>query len=158
MTGPCYRGTNIPVLRDDLVRWLSDGALSEVLFVVRTGDYPNDEDDPTREWLRTDLGQGIMLDAPCADRAQEPEDCEGIELVRSIGEHTQHFIQVDTASRRGLIQASGHFDETRKFMDTIRSHLALALHGERAQFSGLAPQRRCGRLPISSGAARGLGC
>lgn len=86
MKGPCYRGTDIPVRRGDLVRWLSDEATSEVLFVISTGDFPDDEDQASREWFRREHEQGIMLDTPSAGRVLESEDCEGIALVSTADE------------------------------------------------------------------------
>ncbi|RYG93787.1 MAG: hypothetical protein EON58_17620 [Alphaproteobacteria bacterium] len=83
MKAPCYRDSDIPVRRGDLVRWHSDEALSEVLFVVSTGDFPENLDQASRDWFRAEFGGGIMIKTPSAGDVLESEDCEAIELVRS---------------------------------------------------------------------------
>jgi len=86
MTHPCYPGTGIPIRRGDLVRWYDDEEPSVVVFVISAGDFA--EDDPGKEWFQSEFAEGVMIDTPGAGWILESEDCEHIELVRSIGEHT----------------------------------------------------------------------
>ena len=83
MKFPCYRDSDRPVRRGDLVRWHSDEALSEVLFVVSTGDFPEELDQASRDWFRTEFGKGIMINTPSVGQVLESEDCEAIDFVRS---------------------------------------------------------------------------
>ena len=82
MTVPCYPGTKIPVRRGDLVRWYDDKEPSTVLFVVSTGDFA--DDDTGKEWFRTEFSEGVMIDTPGAGWVLEFEDCENIQLIRSV--------------------------------------------------------------------------
>jgi hypothetical protein len=85
MKAPLYRDTEIQVRRGDFVRWCSDEAVSQVLFVISTGDFPEDMDQASRDWFRTEFGAGIMFYTQGAGQVLESEDCEAIELVRSSG-------------------------------------------------------------------------
>ncbi|WP_184448271.1 hypothetical protein [Xanthomonas sp. 3498] len=86
MARPCYPGTTIPVRRGDLVRWHDDERPSQVLFVVSTGDFPPEEDVASREWFRSEFGEGIMIDTPAAGWVLESEDCVNIVLLRAVDE------------------------------------------------------------------------
>ena len=85
MKFPCYRESDRPVRRGDLVRWHSDEALSEVLFVVSTRDFPGDLDQASRDWFLAEFGEGIMINTPSAGQVLETEDCQAIQFVRSAG-------------------------------------------------------------------------
>ncbi|QNH13778.1 hypothetical protein [Xanthomonas sp. SI] len=87
MAVPRYPGTDIPVRRGDLVKWFDDESPSTVLFVVSTGDFPPQEDAASREWFRSEFGQGVMIDTPSAGRVLESEDCANLTLVRSVDGH-----------------------------------------------------------------------
>lgn len=79
---PCYPGTNIPLRRGDLVRWYDDTEPSTVIFVVSTGDFAHD--DTGKDWFQSEFGEGVMIDTPGAGWVLESEDCENIQLIRSI--------------------------------------------------------------------------
>ncbi|WP_369940009.1 hypothetical protein [Xanthomonas medicagonis] len=86
MAKPCYPGTAIPVRRGDLVKWHDDELPSRVLFVVSTGDFPPEEGLASREWFRSEFGEGIMIDTPTAGRVLESEDCANLVLLRAVDE------------------------------------------------------------------------
>lgn len=78
-----YPGTSTPVEIGDLVQWLNDEEPSKVIFIVSTGQFPEDEANSS-EWFRSEYGEGIMIDTPEAGWVLESEDCENIILLRSV--------------------------------------------------------------------------
>ena len=52
-------------------------------WAVNPEDFPEELDQASRDWFRTEFGKGIMIDTPSVGQVLESEDCEAIDFVRS---------------------------------------------------------------------------
>ena len=82
MTELYYPKTNVRVRIGDKVRWYDDKELSEVVFVVSTGECRADHFD-SMEWFKSEFKTGIMINTPSAGLVLEDEDCSSITLIQS---------------------------------------------------------------------------